>query len=70
MLCLSGFKLYSRWVPPAMVTQLTVGNVSVKYARLMFAEKSFSPPLTESYSREQTFTPSAVHELPLIQNRH
>ena len=53
-----------------MVTQLTVGNVSVKYARPMFAEKSLSPPLTESYSREQTFTPSAVHELPLIQNRH
>ena len=24
------------------VTQLTVGNVSAKYARLLFAEKSFS----------------------------
>ena len=46
------------------VTQLTVGNVSAKYARLMFAEKSFCPPLTESYLREQTFTPSAVYELP------
>ena len=46
------------------VTQLTVGNVSSKYARLMFAEKSFCPPLTESYLREQTFTPSAVYELP------
>ena len=46
------------------VTQLTVENVSAKYARLMFAEKSFCPPLTESYLREQTFTPSAVYELP------
>ena len=46
------------------VTQLTVGNVPAKYARLMFAEKSFCPPLTESYLREQTFTPSAVYELP------
>ena len=46
------------------VTQLTVGNVPAKYARLMFAEKSFCPPLTESYLREQTFTPSAVSELP------
>ena len=46
------------------VTQLTVGNVSSKYARLMFAERSFCPPLTESYLREQTFTPSAVYELP------
>ena len=35
-----------------------------KYARLMFAEKSFCPPLIESYLREQTFTPSAVYELP------
>lgn len=48
----------------AKVTQLTIGNVSSKYARLMFAEKSFCPPLTESYLREQTFTPSAVYELP------
>ena len=47
------------------VTQLTVGNVSARYARLMFAEKCFCPPLTESYLREQTFTPSAVYELPL-----
>ena len=47
-----------------MVTQLTVGNVSAKYARLMFAEKSFCPPLTEFYLREQKFTPSAVYELP------
>ena len=46
------------------VTQLTVGNVSAKYARLMFAEKSFCSPLAESYLREQTFTPSAVYELP------
>ena len=30
----------------------------------MFAEKSFCPPLIESYLREQTFTPSAVYELP------
>ena len=32
----------------------------------MFAEKTFCPPLTESYLREQTFTPSAVYvyELP------
>ena len=30
----------------------------------MFAEKSFYSPLTESYLREQTFTPSAVYELP------
>ena len=30
----------------------------------MFAEKSYCPPLTESYLREQTFTPSAVYELP------
>ena len=30
----------------------------------MFADKSFCPPLTESYSREQTFTPSTVYELP------
>ena len=30
----------------------------------MFAEKSLCPPLTESYLREQTFTPSAVYELP------
>ena len=35
-----------------------------KYARLMFAEKSFCRPLIESYLREQTFTPSAVYELP------
>ena len=35
-----------------------------KYARLMFAEKSFCPPLVESYLREQTFTPSAEYELP------
>ena len=46
------------------VTQLTVGNVSAKYARLMFAEKSFWLPLTESCLRKQTFTPSAVYELP------
>ena len=46
------------------VTQLTVENVSAKYARLMFAEKSFCPPLTESYLREQTFAPRAVYELP------
>ena len=46
------------------VTKLTVGNVSAKYARLLFAEKSFCPPLIESYLREQTFTPSAVYELP------
>ena len=45
-------------------SQLTVANVSAKYAWLMFAEKSFCPPLTESYLREQTFTPSAVYELP------
>ena len=48
-----------RWVPllhgsqahthEPTVTQLTVGNVPAKYARLMFAEKSFCPPLTESY---------------------
>ena len=30
----------------------------------MFAEKFFCPPLIESYLREQTFTPSAVYELP------
>ena len=30
----------------------------------MFAEKSFSPPLIESYLREQTLTPIAVYELP------
>ena len=30
----------------------------------MFAEKSFCPPLTESYLRKQKFTPSAVYELP------
>ena len=30
----------------------------------MFAEKTFCPPLTESYLREQTLTPSAVYELP------
>lgn len=30
----------------------------------MFADKFFCPPLTESYLREQTFTPSAVYELP------
>ena len=47
------------------VTQRTVGNVSAKYARLMINEKSFCPPLTQSYLREQTFTPSAVYELPL-----
>ena len=47
-----------------MVTQLTVGNVSAKYARLMFAEKTFCPPLTQFYLREQKFTPSAVYELP------
>ena len=46
------------------VTQPTVGNVSAKHARLMFAEKTFCPPLTESHLREQTFTPSAVYELP------
>ena len=46
------------------VTQLTIGNVSAKHARLMFAEKTFCLPLTESYLREQTFTPSAVYELP------
>ena len=54
------------------VTQLTVENVSAKYVRQMFAEKSFCPPLTESYLREQTFTPRAVYELPLkitIENR-
>ena len=46
------------------VTQLTVGNVLAKYARLMFTENSFCPPLTESHLREQTFTPGAVYELP------
>ena len=46
------------------VTQLTVENVSAKYARQMFAEKSFCSPLTESYLRGQTFTPRAVYELP------
>ena len=46
------------------VTQLTVGNVSAKYARLMFAEKSFCPSLIESYLTEQIFTPTAVYELP------
>ena len=30
----------------------------------MFAEKTFCPPLTEFYLREQKFTPSAVYELP------
>ena len=30
----------------------------------MFAEKSFCPPLTESYLRKQKFTPSAIYELP------
>ena len=35
-----------------------------KYARLMFAEKSFCPPLVESHLREKTFTPSAEYELP------
>ena len=29
-----------------------------------FAQKSFCPPLTESYLREKTFIPSAVYELP------
>ena len=36
------------------VTQLIVGKVSAKYARLMFAEKSFCPSLiNESYLREK-----------------
>ena len=30
----------------------------------MFAEKSFCPPLVESYLREKTFTPNAEYELP------
>ena len=47
-----------------MVTELTVGNVSAKCARLMFAEKSFCPRLTEPCLREQTFTPGALYELP------
>ena len=46
------------------MTQLAVENVSAKYVRQMFADKSFCPPLTESYLREQTFTPRAVYELP------
>ena len=46
------------------VTQLTVGNVSAKYVRLMFSENSFYPPSILSYLRKQKFTPSAVYELP------
>ena len=43
---------------------LTVNNVSAKLARALLAEKSFCPPLTDTYLKEQTLIPSAVYELP------
>ena len=43
---------------------LTVNNVSAKLARVLLAEKSFCPPLTDTYLKEQKLIPSAVYELP------
>ena len=42
---------------------LTVNNVSAKIARVLLAEKSFCPPLTDTYLKEQKLIPSAVYEL-------
>ena len=51
------------------VTQLTVGNVSSKYARLMFSEKSFCPPLTVYLARTKFETLELEVFIVLLDNK-
>ena len=43
----------------SLASLLTVNNVSAKLARVLLAEKSFCPPLTDTYLKEQKLIPSA-----------
>ena len=48
----------------ALVTRLSVDNVSAKRACLLLAERSFCPPLAKLYLKEQNLNPSAVFKFP------